>query len=231
MKKPDWSVDEFVRRDVFYCVSELVDAMIKCEIDGYEDLFAVNYDYDESIEWVIDSGELEQYQLVNYCNRFLDVDLHANLKIANVKRIILEQVGLEHFCEHFEIAINDDDNSDEVATRAIDSIADDLLIEYANSELDLDDAIDVEDLKKLILKNADFQNFCDHFSIEANEIEVYEYWLISENLALHLELENEIVIRDFLGLTIWGRTTTGQAIACDSVIERIFNKIWGSDHV
>ena len=55
--------------------------------------------------------------------------------------------------------------------------------------------------------------------------EALEHWLVSEWLGKRLQEEGEMVI-DFYGLTIWGRTTSGQAIYIDSVIEDIYNKNW-----
>jgi hypothetical protein len=55
--------------------------------------------------------------------------------------------------------------------------------------------------------------------------EALEHWLVSEWLGKRLLEEGEMVI-EFLGLTIWGRTTSGQAIYIDSVIEDIYNKNW-----
>ena len=55
--------------------------------------------------------------------------------------------------------------------------------------------------------------------------EALEHWIISEWLAKRLKAEGEMVI-GFMGLTIWGRTTSGQAIYIDAVIEDIYNKHW-----
>ena len=55
--------------------------------------------------------------------------------------------------------------------------------------------------------------------------EALEHWLVSTWLANRLREEGEMVV-EFLGLTIWGRTTSGQAIYIDSVIEDIYNKNW-----
>jgi hypothetical protein len=44
-----------------------------------------------------------------------------------------------------------------------------------------------------------------------------------------LEAEGEKVDRDFAGLTVWARTTTGQAILLDSVIERIWRNLHTAD--
>ena len=55
--------------------------------------------------------------------------------------------------------------------------------------------------------------------------EALEHWLVSDWLANRLREQGEMVI-DFMDLTIWGRTTSGQAIYIDSVIEDIYNKNW-----
>jgi len=51
--------------------------------------------------------------------------------------------------------------------------------------------------------------------------EALEHWIVSSWLADKLEAEGEMIVRGFLGLTIWGRTTTGMAISHDYVIEKI----------
>ena len=55
--------------------------------------------------------------------------------------------------------------------------------------------------------------------------EALEHWLVSDWLANRLREQGEMVV-DFMDLTIWGRTTSGQAIYIDSVIEDIYNKNW-----
>ncbi len=63
------------------------------------------------------------------------------------------------------------------------------------------------------------------FNDEEYPDEALEHWLVSDWLANRLREEGEMVI-DFMDLTIWGRTTSGQAIYIDSVIEDIYNKNW-----
>lgn len=71
--------------------------------------------------------------------------------------------------------------------------------------------------------------FDDAFSVNAVDepdgAEIFEHWLISDWLADKLEARGESIVRDALGLTIWGRATTGQAIAMDSVIEAIAREL------
>jgi len=68
---------------------------------------------------------------------------------------------------------------------------------------------------------ADWQALCWDKDIEPYQWEVFEHWIVSDWLADKLEAHGEKVDRDFAGLTVWARTATGQAIAMDSVIERI----------
>jgi hypothetical protein len=57
--------------------------------------------------------------------------------------------------------------------------------------------------------------FCPARQVER---EVLEHWIVSDWLAERLAQRGETVDQDFAGLTIWGRTTTGQPIECDDVI-------------
>lgn len=66
-----------------------------------------------------------------------------------------------------------------------------------------------------------WQDCCEANDIEPQQTEAYEHWIVSGWLADKLEAEGEMVLRDFLGMTIWGRACTGQAIAMDNVIEKI----------
>jgi hypothetical protein len=56
--------------------------------------------------------------------------------------------------------------------------------------------------------------------LEANNHEIYEWYVVSEWLARRLEAEGEAILRHAFGVW-WGRTVTGQHIAMDTVIQRI----------
>ena len=56
---------------------------------------------------------------------------------------------------------------------------------------------------------------------EDEYIEALEHWIISDWLADKLEAKGEMILKDFYGLTIWGRTCSGQAILLDGVIQEI----------
>lgn len=77
----------------------------------------------------------------------------------------------------------------------------------------------------LLLDRDRFQEFSLEFDLEPEYYEVFEFWLISDWLARKLEAKGEIITFDFYGLTIWGRTTTGQSISLDNVISEIFTEL------
>ena len=64
----------------------------------------------------------------------------------------------------------------------------------------------------------------------AHEREVFEYYIVSDYLADELQERGEVIEHDFYGLTIWGRTTTGQAISMDWVIQDIYNNLMEEYH-
>ena len=73
------------------------------------------------------------------------------------------------------------------------------------------------------LDNNDWREMYDYLDIDVEPYtnEALEHWIVSDWLADKLEERGEMVIRDFKGLTIWGRTTSGQHISLDYVIQKI----------
>lgn len=56
--------------------------------------------------------------------------------------------------------------------------------------------------------------------------EIFEWWLVSSWLGRKLLIEGEPIIDNGYGIW-WGRTTTGQAISMDYVINTIYDDITG----
>ena len=54
----------------------------------------------------------------------------------------------------------------------------------------------------------------------AEGTEIFEWWLVSNDLARLLVDKGETVLEEY-GCNWWGRTTTGQAVYMDEVIEEI----------
>lgn len=62
---------------------------------------------------------------------------------------------------------------------------------------------------------------CEASCADPYEWEVFEHWAVSSWLAEKLAAAGERVDTDFAGLNVWARTTTGQSISMDGVIQRI----------
>jgi hypothetical protein len=71
-------------------------------------------------------------------------------------------------------------------------------------------------------------DWCHLFGNPENDCDVFEHWIVSDWLAYQLEKRGEVIEKDFYGLTIWGRTTSGQAISMDSVIAEIYQDMTAS---
>lgn len=71
--------------------------------------------------------------------------------------------------------------------------------------------------------------YCQFVGVEPCQVEALEHWIVSNWLADKLEAQGEMIDRDFLGLTIWGRTCSGQAIMLDYVIVKIYKDLFCSD--
>ena len=52
-----------------------------------------------------------------------------------------------------------------------------------------------------------------------------EFWIVSPWFGRKLKEYGEIVSFDFIGFTIWGRCSSGQAILLDGVISRICEEL------
>lgn len=74
----------------------------------------------------------------------------------------------------------------------------------------------------------DWQEACEIDGLEPYQHEIYEHWIVSDWLADRLAENGEKVDKDFAGLTVWARTTTGQAISMDSVIQKIVAALNGT---
>ena len=60
---------------------------------------------------------------------------------------------------------------------------------------------------------------------EPTYIEAYEHWIVADWFADELRKRDEMVDKDFLGLTVWGRATSGQHISLDYVVQDILKDI------
>jgi hypothetical protein len=83
----------------------------------------------------------------------------------------------------------------------------------------------IQDIGEDSLLQNDIYDYMDNFEEdkETGEYpEILEYWLVSDYLLRKLREKGEVVMEDYHGLSIWGRTCSGQSITLDNVIEDIY---------
>lgn len=66
---------------------------------------------------------------------------------------------------------------------------------------------------------------CEADSLEPYPWQIFEHWVVSERLAEDLETLGERVDRDFAGMCVWGRATTGQVIDSDAALLRVAQRV------
>ena len=87
----------------------------------------------------------------------------------------------------------------------------------------IDDVTFINPDSEEISEAEDWEALCDEQGIDTYEYrqDIYEHWIVSEYLADKLENHGHKVLRDFFGMTVWCRPTSGQAILLDGVISEI----------
>lgn len=83
----------------------------------------------------------------------------------------------------------------------------------------------IYELSKIETFWEDLQPLLEGQDEDGDPVEIYEHWIVSDWMAARLKEKGEAVLQDFLGLTIYGRTTTGQALYMDRVITLICEDI------
>jgi len=256
---------QFARREVYYCVSQLISdlARAECKIgDHYaEDYYEVlsREDWRSPLEDALtgaDAAELAAGILdATYADAptiGLTVAVSADGAEWNYQTGDNSFSGAAYGLPHWavvEVGAYADD--DDVISDVFEQWDD--LLSQASDVVEISDAVrdDVKaTLPGIVADLADEaadharqlagENLCNLDDDECREIgeaaglepytrEAYEHWIVSDWLADKLEGKGEMIARDLHGLTIWGRTTTGQAIYMDGVICEIYDELHASD--
>lgn len=67
----------------------------------------------------------------------------------------------------------------------------------------------------------DWEALCQDFGIDPYDREVYEHWIVTQDLADDLIAVGEKVDTDFADMCVWARTVTGQNISADACIKAV----------
>jgi len=152
--------------------------------------------------------------------------------VYNVSMLIYElnkiADSLDHEDQHELLNISAIPDYETAIDHEVNSWERDECLEYLeNLAVDCQDDEPIEDLREAVAINAveeGADDFCHTHNIDYDYREAYEHWIVTGYLAKKLETHGQMV-GEVMGLTVWGRTTTGQAILLDGVISGICEEI------
>lgn len=234
-----------VDREVYYCVSSLVSTLLhiasNCDTDG-------ELDFDELInlcqrddweppvdDFIQNDADLSQLEEIadehGYWN---DVLAEVRAAIPNFLHpyVVTYYLTDDPDAQEFECWAENPDHAEEQCKNAEPDIFS--MTTELTDDTDLDDLIEhnptYEDairkaVWKLVSTPEQYEWVGREYNLDPEQIEVYEHWIVSEWAARFLKQEGEVV-GEVCGLTIWGRCTTGQAIALDNVWESKAAAMW-----
>lgn len=213
----------YVGREVRQCLSTLVSSVLGlagqyCEVDSELDTDELQegfcgYDYLEAAE-----------QHINDC-RYID-DLLEMAESVGDKDEAMLAAGYDVDNPPIEDQADPDDpESEDKPYESFDDFF------YDRKRVAGEDGI-LKALRAYVIERLDNpEDFCNEFDVDYYDYprEVYEYWLVSDWMGRYLTERGHLVV-DWMGLTIWGRQTTGQAILLDGVIRDICGELYNENH-
>ena len=162
----------------------------------------------------------------------IDTQLHWPTTLKTAFGIDDEQLEALRYVRDHEETFNDTvDDADDIETLSqICAVAglvwDDICAKQVN---DTEFALDKVQAVIKAEPNIDYVAFCNNYEDLSEQCvqEILEHWIVDNTLARKLRERGESVV-EVCGLPIWGRTTSGQAIAMDSVIQHIAFDLYNS---
>lgn len=232
--------EELVQREVIYSVSCLISDLAKVanqldDYDTYLTLVGGKPDYEEAARFFIlndaDLSELEQitdeyawwndvveavtdpsYSLLRpYVVEYRDGDGDEEAFECWATDFAHAKEECLNICRYAEITGVELDD-----TQGID--------DWCDNNPGLLDAIRQKVWEIVDIEGGAYEWVCNNFGLDPEYSEIYEHWIVSDWLGRKLS-ERGHVVESYLGLTIWGRPCTGQAIYMDGVMEQICNEL------
>ena len=199
------TAQDLVRREIFYCVSYMISEMFKLhdhldseDQEALTDLAVASRDFEEP---ATDAGWEE----------------------------VTDPTWM-FFSDGSDLKVFKDGTEDEAWEKILEECED--LDQYDFSEVTNQDVAEEQGWELLdppmffnletgeTSEAEDWEALCYEQSIDPHESEAYEHWLCSNFLGDKLT-ERGYTVREFMGMTVWARGCTGQAIYCDWVMEDI----------
>ena len=235
-----------VEKHVLTCVSTLIPALYSTALSGenedirsYEEELtnlAYSADYEGPVcGFIRDDADLDQLEEI-VAERGDWEDLLTNIGFR--------QDDLDAACTAADEAVDDawqaylaEEEDDEKEDTLLDKH--NVLVDQRNAMPEcLDDWLKLnegkeKELRELVLllveqERDGYREVGQTFDLDPDYNEPYEFWVVTTPLGDWLKAYGQTV-EDVMGLTVWGRGCTGQAIALDYVIMRIAFDLWGGE--
>lgn len=232
--------EELVRNEVIYCVSGLIYELreVADQLDDYDEymnLIGGKPDYEEAARYFIlnDADLTDLEQITDEYAWWNDVvEAVTDPSYSLLRPYVVEYRDEDGDEEIFECWATDFAHAREECL----NICRDA--EITGVELDYTQGIDdwcdnnpglLDAIRQKVWEIVDIEGgayewVCENFGLDPEYGEIYEHWIVSDWLGRKLS-ERGHIVENYLGMTIWGRGCTGQAIYMDGVMEQICNDL------
>ena len=233
--------EELVRNEVIYCVSYLISYLAKVadqldDYDEYMNLIGGKPDYEEAAwHFILNDADLsdleeivEQYAWWSEVVEAVVDPVNVMLRPYVVTYVDDEDVGEEEFScwaenpMHANEQCRDAYPNAQIESSRIDTDID--LEEWCDNNPSLLDDLRKKTWGVVDIEGGAYEWVCENFDLDPEYGEIYEHWIVSDWLGRKLS-ERGHIVENYLGMTIWGRGCTGQAISMDGVMEQICNDL------
>lgn len=231
---------ELVQREVIYCVSGLIYELreVADQLDDYDEymnLVGGKPDYEEAARYfILDDADLSELEQITdeyaWWHEVVQVvtDPSHNLLAPYVVEYRDENGDEETFecwatdLGHAKTLCLDSYRDAEITGVKLDDTQG--IDDWCDNNPGLLDAIRQKVWEIVDIEGDAYEWVCDNFGLDPEYGEIYEHWIVSDWLGRKLS-ERGHIVENYLGMTIWGRPCTGQAIYMDGVMEQICNDL------
>lgn len=204
-----------VDREIYYCVSSLVNTLSNlaqnCDsrvlrgecLDWEEDILPLleSINYEEAVRaWVMDSSGT-------------DVEsLESAVELCGYWENVVDASGYTTYLSEFTPTPEQEEAFDLQEWLDADSERDEKFRELVFAQLE---------------STSDMEELCREFQVDTDDYrdQVYEHWIVSGWLARKLKARG-YVVGELCGLTIYGRTCTGQSMCLDHNMQALAIELW-----
>lgn len=142
--------------------------------------------------------------------------------VYNVSSLIQDLCQHEDYQDELMFVLSQDDWTEPALDYARSQITEDECRDYLDYYDEYYEDATLDELRAQVIEALNqYEEFCDAHGLECHVNDALEHWIVTDYLADKLEGQGEMVLKDFLGLTVWGRCCSGQAISLDPCISYI----------